>query len=170
MKSGCMKKGSSLLEAVVYLACCALITSLAGHVVLSMRKAVQERTQTADAWIALGLAMNRLLADLKQAPADSLSWKQREKGRVVFPLQGKDCGWFIDKGRLIRATGRYSAATESWSERATSVVLDSVDSLSFRFRHHSSSQLAGVRVLIAMKHGNRIIDLEAFAAFTKERT
>ncbi len=163
-----MKRGSSLLEVVVYLGCCALITSLAGHVVLNIRKAAQERTQTADAWIALGLAMNRLLSDLKHAPSDPVTWKQREKGKVVFPLQGKDCGWFIDKGRLIRVTGRYAPCTQSWSERATSVVLDSVESLSFRFRHHSPSQLAAVRVMIAVKQGNRIIDLEAFVAFTKE--
>ena len=130
-----MRQGTTLFEVVVYIACCLVICSLAGHLSLTLRKTAQERIQIADTWVSLSLALNRLVDDLKRAPCNPLYWKKRMKTEIIFSLNGNDYGWLLNKGRLIRITGMYNTDLEKWSKRATSVILNSVEMLSFRFSH-----------------------------------
>lgn len=163
-----MRKGTSLLEVVVYLACCVLISTLAGHMILSVHKTIHDRRVAMDAALSGSLALNRMLEDLKKASVHHERWKLREKDAVIFSLNHQDCGWFVSKGRLIRVTGIYNKHTTTWSERAVSVILDSVESLSFAYRHNTPTILAGVKISLALKSFSSTKIHKGFIAFVKD--
>ncbi len=145
-----MTRGSSLIEVLVYLACSVLLCSLVGQLMLGLRQAAYERSQALDEWVELAIALNQLLDDLKYAPKDLSLWKRAARNEVIFPLRHTDCGWCIDRKRLVRVTGKHFF--NGWSGRATSVVMESAQKLNFKFeKKQSGKEFVGVAVTLEMK-------------------
>ena len=162
--------GTSLVEILVYIACTVLTCSLAGQLAYTVSKNGRERSRHADAWIQIALALHQILDDIKLTSSDPLIWKKRDASNFIFSRSGIDCGWCIERGRLVRITGIYNSLLQSWSKRATSVILDAVELLEFDYRYSSQAPFAliGIRTHLAMKNGTKIISLDGFAAIPKE--
>lgn len=162
-----MQNGTSLLELLIYLLCTVLISTLGGHLALSYMLEARQRTARVDAWVQLALALDRVHDDLKLAPADSLLWKKRTAEVLIFRLGQKDCGWYCQRGRIVRITGIYDKNENHWSERASSVILDAAESLRFRCKHRDD-KLSGVKVSITKKCGKRLLHLDCFTAIKEK--
>lgn len=163
-----MKRGTSLLELLIYLCCTMLIGTLAGHLAFCYAQESRERTSRIDGWLQLALALDRLHEDLKRAPKDPSLWKKRTSHALIFMLGKNDCGWFLERGRVVRVTGVYNKTTQRWSDRATSVILDLAASLTFRCKHGFDGELSGVKATMTKKCGKRLLNLDCFTALREE--
>lgn len=152
------KSGVSLLEMLIYIACCALIASLAGKFIVDVHKASKERVCSMDTWVSAVLALDRLVTDIKQAARV----KKCTQGMIILHVKEYDCGWFVHNSRLVRVTGIYGT-TGHWSHRAVAIVLDSIESLSFHCIK-KKNKVVGIKISIFFKNGLTTRTVETFVA------
>lgn len=160
-----MQRGTSLVEVLIYIACTVVMCSLAGQLAYSISKVARERSHIIDSFVQATLALERLLNDIKHT--DSHHWKKTERSALIFSRESDDCGWFIERGRLVRVTGAYDIGTQQWSKRGTSVLLDSIEAIIVEFYYDKQQILTGVRVGLTLKHGNKMKTLAGFVAVTE---
>ena len=109
-----------------------------------------------------------MLDDIKLTSSDPLGWKKKDQSAFIFSRLGMDCGWCIERGRLVRITGTYDTSMQYWSKRATSVILDSIETLIIDYRCDHEHTLIGLQVQLKIKTGDKPISLEGFAAVPRE--
>ncbi len=148
-------KGMSLVEVLIYLVCWSLLMSLSGYAVVTMYQVAKKSSTAIEHMMQLAIALHRITDDLHHAS----SWKKRGQDAAIFVLKEQDCGWLIDKKRLLRVTGCYHRGRRTWSHRAISVVLDSLESLSFNYAF-KQGRLVGVKVRLCQEN----CSMEAFVA------
>lgn len=170
MKKETSLLGTSLVEVLVYIACTVLTCSLAGQLAYTVSKNGRERSRQADSWVQIALALHHILDDIKLTSSDPIQWKKIEQSALIFSRSGIDYCWCVERGRLVRITGIYNSLLQSWSKRATSVILDAVELLKFDYRYSAQALFAliGIRAHLALKNGTKIISLDGFAAVPKD--
>ena len=102
-----LKKGTSLLEFLIYLLSWTALLGLTGSQLLFFKKASNELMRATERSIAQVVALHLLADDLKKA--DSV---QLENG-VILSLDGKTYRWFLKGTRLIRSCRRGSILSSS---------------------------------------------------------
>jgi hypothetical protein len=136
-------KGISLIELLVYVSCSAILMSLTLYTAFSLRQVSVASIRSAQNWVQLGCALQRMVDDIRTAKATD--WKARHAQSAVFSLLKKDCGWMKDKKRLIRVTGTYGRSAGVWNSRAVSVIIDAIEDLLFQYKY-SANRLVGVKI------------------------
>lgn len=155
------KKGMTLLEILIYLSCWALLITLAGYAALKVHESIRISSTITDRWLQLALAMHQLKRDIKTYTKNPL--RRTDKNYLICGHHEGDIGWTVDKGRLIRITGKYHPGSCMWSKRAISVVLEAAEELLF-FYYYKKARLIGIRCILSGKGIRRPLSLEAFVA------
>lgn len=128
-----IRRGFTLIEMMVYMAgSLVLIAVFLGFMyrMYASLRIVSIHTQN---YVHDALAFNRLLEDMMRAPAACASYKKIAEHEIIFVGADGDCGWRLKKGKLVRLRGSYTAATDMWREKVTSVVAHKIKDLSFTF-------------------------------------
>ena len=155
----------SLLESVVYCACTVLLVGLIGQAGLLYVKTCREALKRSETWVQVALALDHFYDDISYASSEPSAWKVATTTKVIFRYKGKDCGWYRYKGNLVRVLGYYDEKKNRWSEKATSLILTSLASLSFTFIQENE-HMKGVLLRLTKKVGVKSVALECFNALT----
>ena len=108
------KKGSSLVEFIIYLVLFAWITYLA--FAWSTRIIVQHiaKYQQCSQRIACFLVYDALLKDLVSAKQQSFEWNAVSSHELFFATPTKTIAWQIDATGIARTEGIYNSVTKKW--------------------------------------------------------
>lgn len=113
-----LKRGTSLLEFLIYLLSWTALLGLTGSQLLFFKKASTELMRATERSVAQAVALHLLADDLKKADSVGL-----ENGMIILHQQDKTYRWFLKRNRLIRSCSRGLT-------RSSSVIADKVASFS----------------------------------------
>lgn len=113
-----LKKGTSLLEFLIYLLSWTALLGLTGSQLLFFKSTTTELLRSTERIVSQSVALHLLADDLKKADSVKL-----ESGVVILSREGKIYRWFLKGTRLIRSCSRGTT-------HSSSVIADTVTSFS----------------------------------------
>lgn len=114
--------GYSLISMLVYLAMLLCISSVMFHYSIYMQTTCKKIYQETQRTILLSTLLDRIVHDIKHAPASIALWKICNTMAVVWTFHNHDIGWSIERGLLVRSEGQYNQEKSKWTKRTKSSV------------------------------------------------
>ena len=116
------RPGTTLIEAIIYLAVSMLIISGINQLMVNIYTSLITHSQRSDTLITLACALHNITHDITQAADEGFTVRVCTPDRCIFSLDGSDCGWLITKGGLMRYRGHYDTRSGTWRKRSISMI------------------------------------------------
>ena len=101
------KKGSSLLEILIYITLVALLSSLIFPFVLRHYGIISSCAKNTSSFFSLACASDLIGRDICCAPADLKNWKEIKENSFLWLEKDLEVGWCCKKNKFIRSNKRY---------------------------------------------------------------
>jgi len=118
--------GFLLFEFMLYLFLAIVIASLTSYVAVTTYTQMLACTTRCAVAVAASCALDVLVRDLRQAPAERSSWKSISDGDYVWHTPQGDLGWQLRTQSLVRTSGIFDSVSHEWQHATHSVIMDNV--------------------------------------------
>lgn len=130
--------GFLLFEFMMYLMLAMVVVYLASYLAVTTYTQILVCTNRCSLSVATSCALDVLVRDVRQAPADQSLWKSMQDGDYVWRTYQGDVGWQLRKKNLVRTSGIFDSVMHTWKDAAQSVIVDNVVDFTCHCVHKNS--------------------------------
>jgi len=139
-----MKQGFVLLEMVLYLSGCCLLSCFFGLYMLDLHAVIQKQFLVTHHWLMVYTAHDKIIADIQKAFLPPASFLVIAPDQLLWSDGNKERGWSLAQGKLILTTGIYSIAQRRWLQQRKTTVAEGVTQLLFTPFRDTQNQCVGL--------------------------